>query len=214
MSTTAFPCCEAISVRASGTGGTATSFTALRSTSAIAWSSRSAGATGEMTRLVSWLLDTQRTPLVYTLVAWPVASVPALALVVGMILGLSALGLDISIGPTRGYPSGAVAVSVGLVLVSPLVETLAMVPIFRALRAITQRRVWLVLLSAGLWSFLHSLVAPLWGLAAFWPWVVFSAAFLAWRTRSLSHAYFVTSGIHALHNSVAVFLLVISEVAA
>jgi hypothetical protein len=53
-----------------------------------------------MTRLVFWLLDTERTRLVYALVAWPIATVPALALIVGMILGLSALGLDLSIGST------------------------------------------------------------------------------------------------------------------
>ena len=37
--------------------------------------------------------------------------------------------------------------------------------------------------------------------AAFWPFVVYSAALFAWRARSLNDAYLVTVLVHMLYNA-------------
>jgi hypothetical protein len=162
-----------------------------------------------MTRLLDRLFDTRGSPLAYALRAWPLVSLPTFAVVTALMLGRSALGLDPAIVPEGAYPESTLVAAAGLVLFAPFVETLAMIPVLAVLQALTRRRAWLVGGSAVLWACAHSAVAPLWGLSAIWPFFVFSAAFLAWRAHSLSRAYWVTAGIHALHNSLAAGLLVL-----
>jgi hypothetical protein len=162
-----------------------------------------------MTRLLDRLFDTRGSPLAYALRAWPLVSVPTFAVVAALVLGRSALGLDPAIVPDDAYPEGTLAAAAGLVLFAPFVETFAMIPVLFLLGFVTRNRAWLAGSSAVLWAGAHSAVAPLWGLSALWPFFVFSAAFLAWRAHSLSRAYWVTAGIHALHNSLAAALLVL-----
>jgi hypothetical protein len=88
----------------------------------------------------------------------------------------------------------------GLVVVSPVLETMLMSPILWALSYITRKPVLLALLSAGVWGAVHSLAAPAWGLVIAWPFYVFSRAYLAWRPYGWWKAVGVTASIHAFQN--------------
>lgn len=88
----------------------------------------------------------------------------------------------------------------GIVLFSPMVETLLMSAIFGILSLFTRSPLTLALVSVVIWTALHSLAAPIWGLVIAWPFFVFSCAYLAWRRISWTRAVGVTCGIHSLHN--------------
>lgn len=92
----------------------------------------------------------------------------------------------------------------GVVVLSPILETLMMWPIIAGLRwALRGKSVYLIaVLSAGVWAGMHSLAAPIWGLVIFWPFVMFSLSFLNWQKRSIWLALGITMACHALHNSV------------
>lgn len=98
-----------------------------------------------------------------------------------------------------------------LVIISPLVETLLMSFGIWLLSRFVKARVAIVVMSAFAWACLHSMMYPLWGLAVFWPFVVFSCAYITWRKKSWIKAVWVVFCIHALQNlvpglAVAVFL--------
>jgi hypothetical protein len=57
-----------------------------------------------------------------------------------------------------------------------------------------------VISSAIGWGMLHSLAAPSWGLIIWWPFLVFSTLFVAWRGRSLALAFLIPMTVHALQN--------------
>lgn len=90
---------------------------------------------------------------------------------------------------------------IGIVVVSPVVETLLMAGFIWFLRFFIRRPVRLAIASCAIWALLHSLMAPLWGLVIAWPFFVFSCAYLAWRDVSWGKAILVAAGIHALHNT-------------
>jgi hypothetical protein len=57
-----------------------------------------------------------------------------------------------------------------------------------------------ILLSALGWGIAHSLAAPTWGLVIWWPFLVLSTLFVAWRQRSLGAAFAMPMIAHGLHN--------------
>ena len=164
-------------------------------------------AAGFWSDLAQPLLDTGVHPLRYVLRAWPRAMAPTfvIALVLSVLfqlLGLDPLPDDDPWRVLASMPKGWLLLQV--VLFAPLAETLLMAPLLALLmRLWGGRRLPAALSSAAAWAVLHSLSALLWGLCIFWTFLVFSTAWLAWRPRSFRHAYFVTAGIHALHNAVA-----------
>ena len=89
------------------------------------------------------------------------------------------------------------------IVVAPLVETAVMVPLALALRALPGQSDWpRVFALAALAALAHGFGGSAWQVvAAFWPFVVYSAALFAWRARSLSDAYLVTVLIHMLYNA-------------
>ena len=96
--------------------------------------------------------------------------------------------------------AGFVAYSI---VVAPLVETAVMVPLALALRALPGQSDWpRVFALAALAALAHGFDGSAWQVvAAFWPFVVYSAALFAWRARSLNDAYLVTVLIHMLYNA-------------
>lgn len=100
----------------------------------------------------------------------------------------------------------------GVVVASPILETLMMWPIIALLKWVLRgKSAYLIaVLSAGVWAGLHSLAAPIWGLVIFWPFVMFSLCFLNWQKRSIWMALGMTMACHALHNSVP-FLVMLAE---
>lgn len=86
-----------------------------------------------------------------------------------------------------------------LVLFSPIFETLIMGGVLLVLlRFLTPT--WAVVASAIAWGGLHSLAAPVWGLIIWWPFLVFSTLFVAWRGRSLTLAFVMPMTVHMLQN--------------
>ena len=171
-------------------------------------------AAGPWRNLTRLLLDTSVHPLRYVLRAWPLATLPTLAIALFLSTLFQLFGLDLFLGeaplaPLRSMPKWILLLQV--VLFAPLAETLLMAPLLALLmRLWGGRRLPAALTSAAVWAFLHSLTALAWGVCIFWTFLVFSAAWLAWRPRSFGHAYFITAGIHALNNWVAGLGLVLA----
>jgi hypothetical protein len=132
----------------------------------------------------------------YALVMAAISFVPSILLSFG--LGAAGVMTEES-GPELGG-FGPVTDFALIVWLSPVVETLLMGVILKALSFISRRRYVLAAMSCGVWAGLHSLFSPAWGLVVFWPFFVFSCSYLAWRRRSWRHAVCVTSLIHMLHN--------------
>lgn len=64
---------------------------------------------------------------------------------------------------------------------------------------------WVVSLISGVvWSFFHGYQASLWALGTIWPFIVFSRAYLSWRSQGLSNAIGIAWISHSIHNALAV----------
>ena len=88
-----------------------------------------------------------------------------------------------------------------LVIVSPFIETLIMGGILVGLQRFLAPA-QAILASALLWGILHSLGAPSWGLAIWWPFLIFSTLFVVWRQLGFWPAVGVVTATHALQNFV------------
>jgi membrane protease YdiL (CAAX protease family) len=96
--------------------------------------------------------------------------------------------------------TGPVAILL-LVVISPFIETLIMGGILVGLQRFLPPAPS-ILVSALLWGILHSLGAPSWGLAIWWPFLIFSTLFVVWRHRGFWVATGVVTATHALQNLV------------
>jgi hypothetical protein len=123
---------------------------------------------------------------------WALAFFPALL--------LSALAQRLLPGaqPPAFEASGALAMF-ALVVFAPLVETLIMGAFLLVLLRMLPP-VAAILASAAGWGIAHSVMAPAWGLVVWWPFLVFSTLFVAWRPRGWWAAVGVAATTHALHN--------------
>lgn len=147
-----------------------------------------------------WLVRTDRGRVRYAVMAAATSLLPslALAIVVAQLLP----------GDMPEFEGPPVVLVLGLVVFSPVVETLLMWPVLMALRQFFSGWVALASGSALAWGFFHSLFAPAWGLTVAWPFFVFTVCFLAWERRSRWEALLVTALVHALHNAVPALALV------
>jgi hypothetical protein len=82
---------------------------------------------------------------------------------------------------------------------APLLETLIMGAVLSLLLRIVSPTA-AVLLSAAGWGLAHSALVPAWGLVIWWPFLVFSMLFVAWRQRSWAAAFGVAAATHSLQN--------------
>lgn len=94
--------------------------------------------------------------------------------------------------------SGPLAVFL-LAVFAPVLETLIMGTVLLVLLRLFSPTVAILLSSLG-WGIAHSLSAPAWGLVIWWPFLVLSTLFVAWRQRSLAAAYVLPMVAHGLHN--------------
>jgi hypothetical protein len=93
-----------------------------------------------------------------------------------------------------------------VVIVSPISETLIMGGVLLLLlRRMSPTRA--VLVSAAGWGAFHSLLFPTWGLAIWWPFLIFSTLFVVWRQRSLWLAFGIPMAVHGLQNLLPSLLL-------
>ena len=100
--------------------------------------------------------------------------------------------------PPEFKMEGWVAI-LALVLVAPVFETLVMGVVLLILQTFL-RPAAAVFVSAICWGVAHSLMAPTWGLVIWWPFLIFSILFVAWRQRSLFAAFAIPAIVHALQN--------------
>jgi hypothetical protein len=139
--------------------------------------------------VVLWLLCTPAAIVLLTLLSWGFPE-------------LFATGAD------RSARLVTLRHAVGAVLVGPAVETLGLALTLWSLRKVlgADRTPLVVLLSSVVWAVLHGLESFGWGLAVFWPFLVFSTAFVRWEPRGLAPAFMVTTAVHALHNLSALLI--------
>jgi len=109
------------------------------------------------------------------------------------------------------FPISGVTAVVMLVLFSPIVETLIMGAVLLVLLRFL-RPTWAVIASAAGWGVAHSLAAPIWGLIIWWPFLVFSTLFVAWRRRSLALAFLAPMIVHGLQNLLPALFLATGQV--
>lgn len=127
--------------------------------------------------------------------AFLLAFVPSLVFfAVRVAMGSATLGGELAQG-IAGFAAWSI-------VAAPLVETALMVPLAIALRALPVRNdAPRILALAALAALAHGFGGSGWQVAAaFWPFVVYSAALFAWRRRSWNDAYLVTALIHMLYN--------------
>jgi len=96
-----------------------------------------------------------------------------------------------------------------LIVVSPVIETLMLVPIVIGLQRLAGAGA-AVVGSALIWALLHASQAPAWGLIVWWPFLIMAIALLTWRERGLGQAMLIVIAIHALQNSLAGAVLLIA----
>ena len=144
---------------------------------------------------VGWLprvLREPRRPLLAIAVGWAITFFPSLALSM----------LAHQLFPTLATPDfpmkGASALFL-LVVFAPLGETLIMAGLLTLLLKLV-RPVPAILISAASWGIAHSLQAPAWGLIIWWPFLIFSTLFVAWRQRGFWVAVGLVASVHALQN--------------
>ena len=125
-------------------------------------------------------------------VGWATAFLPAIALGAALTYAFPA-------AETPLFPfEGAMAIFL-LVIFAPIAETLIMgVVLLILLRFMGQSAA--IIVSALGWAFFHSLEVPIWGFVIWWPFLVFSTLFVAWRRRSVLAAFAISASVHALNN--------------
>lgn len=133
-----------------------------------------------------------RQPVQAIAITWLTTFIPSIFLA-------AAIGM---IAPNVPQPqfnfSGPVAVFL-LAVFAPVIETLIMGTVLLVLLRLFSPS-WAILLSALGWGIAHSLAAPTWGLVIWWPFLVLSTLFVAWRQHSLAAAFVMPMVAHGLHN--------------
>ena len=153
------------------------------------------------------------TPLRYLPKAIRVPQRPVLAVIVGWLtafpasIALAILGAVLL--PNAAQPEFEVdggAAVFALVIFAPVVETLIMGLVLLILLFFVPPAAAIIVSAIG-WGVAHSLMVPIWGLVIWWPFLVFSTLFVAWRGRSLALAFLIPMAVHALQNMIPALLL-------
>lgn len=104
--------------------------------------------------------------------------------------------------PDAGHPDfkgGPGLIFFAVVIFSPVVETLIMGTVLLVLLRFLPEWVAIIVSAIG-WGIAHSMLSPTWGMAVWWPFLILSTLFVAWRKRSLFLAFLLPICAHALQN--------------
>jgi membrane protease YdiL (CAAX protease family) len=125
--------------------------------------------------------------------AWVLSFLGSLALA-AMVRWISPNAETVEIPPLPAW-----AIILGLAVVSPVVESILM---GLGLKLLLSRMAAgpAILVSAIFWGMVHSLQVPVWGLAIWWPFLIFSTLFVVWRQRGFWVGVGVASAAHFLQN--------------
>ncbi|HEX2804352.1 MAG TPA: hypothetical protein VHN55_10310 [Sphingomicrobium sp.] len=156
------------------------------------------GATGPL-RFLPRAIRTPQRPLRAIAIGWLTAFPPTILFaILGSILLPQA-------EPPQFAMSGAAAIF-ALVIFSPVIETLIMGAVLLVLLRLVPTVAAIAISTIG-WGIAHSLATPIWGLVIWWPFLVFSTLFVAWRSRSLVLAFTIPMVVHALQNLIPALLV-------
>jgi membrane protease YdiL (CAAX protease family) len=119
-------------------------------------------------------------------------------------LGSLALALLVQwIAPTARTveipPLPAWAIILGFAVISPILESILM---GLGLKFLLGRMTAgpAILISAIFWGAVHSVQVPVWGLAIWWPFLIFSTLFVVWQQRGFWIGVWVAAATHFLQN--------------
>lgn len=161
-------------------------------------------------RLRSFLVEPPTMPLWrYALLTFPLALIPSLVLYQCVEWLLIFLGVDVTaISPPKivGTPGEIF----GIVIFSPVIETLILAYMLTILSSSSLRRIWVVVIAAIAWGCLHGIVARLWFFGTVWSFFMFSCAYLVWRTVSFRKALLAAALPHVLINSTAMLITILT----
>jgi len=155
-----------------------------------------------MKRVLITLHNTRRGYFNYIGKAVLISTIPAIVLAV-------VLSVIIPNAKAPELKGSIFTIVIGVLIISPWVETLLMWLILRILKFFLRNLNYLALSSALIWALLHSLFAPIWGLIIFWSVFVLSTSFLEWEKKSKFTAVWVTATIHMCQNSLVVLAIVL-----
>jgi hypothetical protein len=152
-----------------------------------------------------WHMRPQGSLSDYCIVAWPVALMPSVLIVIAAHAVLSGAGVDVGVLQKPAVDPQTRKLWIA-VLAAPLIETLVLGGVLRLLEFATKRRQLLALVSALLWGGAHAWFHPLWFFGTVWSFYVFSRGWLAWQPVSYKHAFAAAAVPHALVNSSALLM--------
>ena len=148
----------------------------------------------------------------YCLLAFPLALVPSilLALIARQVFVMLGANVDLISAPDLKATMGEFF---GAVVFAPVTETLALALLIVALSRLSQRTLFIAVVSAILWGSLHGTFGALWFFGTAWSFFVFSCAYLHWRKQSFGRAFLAASVPHALVNATAISCLALASYA-
>lgn len=141
----------------------------------------------------------------YCLIAWHLALIPSLLLVILAYAIFSGAGVDLSAvqKPARDVAERNPLITL---LAAPVIETLLLALGLRIIGLVTKHREAIAIVSALAWGALHASFYPMWFFGTAWSFYVFSRGYLAWRPVSYKHALGAAAVPHALVNSSALLM--------
>jgi hypothetical protein len=157
-------------------------------------------------RFLSLLFNTQTPIHLYVLRTGLISLIPSL--LISFIL--SSVGI-MNEETLPEFEGPVVLTVIGMILISPIVETFLLALILKILSFISKHKIKIAIMSACVWAGFHSLAALAWGLGVIWPFFVFSCCYQAWRQRSFWHAILVTSCVHTFQNTLPAFVFMFSQ---
>ena len=122
----------------------------------------------------------------------------AVAFPISMLLSVLAQAL-VPDGLAPTFPVDGWSTVFALAVFAPAVETLIMGAVLLLLLHLVRPELAVAISAIG-WGIAHSLVAPIWGLVIWWPFLIFSTLFVAWREKSLLAAFAMPAMVHAMQN--------------
>lgn len=141
----------------------------------------------------------------YCVLAWHVALIPTILILLAAHTLFAASGADVQAlqKPAREIAQRSLWITL---VVAPLVETLILAVVVTLLARFIRNANLVAAISALAWAGLHATFYPLWFFGVVWSFFVFSRGYLAWRPVSYKHAFGAAALPHALVNSSAMLL--------
>lgn len=152
-----------------------------------------------MKYLLCYLLAPSMALWKYCLCLAALAIVPSVLLSIFARFLANAFGMDVAAhsAPER---EATIAGFWGMVVFSPIIETLILSWLIKSLMVTSLTSVALAVVAAVLWGLLHGVFGAFWFFGTAWSFFVFSCGFIAWRHVSYWQGFLAASVPHALVN--------------